>query len=397
MFSRPENISSIAFIREARAGRASSWNTSGANGDCWVVPAGEAAILADIEGPGCITHIWMTQIEHYRECLIKITFDNAEHPSVFCPLGDFFCLGHGMVNTFESMYFTASRSTDDRFADGCALNCYLPMPFKERAVVEIINQSGEQHMQFFYIDYEQYGKSLPQNAGYLHAEFRRVNLTGGWGPGLTLVETGKAVNKEEQAYNHNYVILETEGRGHYIGCNLSVANFFYPPDGDNWWGEGDDMIWVDGYKWPPDLHGTGTEDYFSQAWGTQPNCFLRNGSSIRTEPRRGFHGDFHTYYVFHVENPVHFKESIKVTIEHGHANSLSNDYSSVAYWYSDRPTKIAEPPSVEQRMPIAVDEDGGLVRVSADKLPGRQVRMTPQMERIVEKAKETREGKSENV
>ncbi|MFZ4694539.1 MAG: DUF2961 domain-containing protein [Verrucomicrobiia bacterium] len=64
------------------------------------------------------------------------------------------------------------------------------------------------------------------------------------------------------------------GWGHYLGCNPSVANFR-----SDWWGEGDDMIWVDGYKWPPDLHGTGSEDYLSQAWGMQDNAFLRNGNT----------------------------------------------------------------------------------------------------------------------
>jgi hypothetical protein len=96
-------------------------------------------------------------------------------------------------------------------------------------------------------------------------------------------------------------MLETKGRGHYIGCNLSVTNFTR-----NWWGEGDDMIWVDGYKWPPDLHGTGSEDYFNQAFGMQPNAFLRNGSSIyeggtipapEIELYRGDSG-YQTSYVF---------------------------------------------------------------------------------------------------
>ena len=118
-------------------------------------------------------------------------------------------------------------------------------------------------------------------------------------------------NKERQAWENNYVILETKGRGHYIGCNLSVTNFH-----GNWWGEGDDMIWVDGYKWPPDLHGTGSEDYLNQAWGMQDNAFLRNGSSIfeggtipapEIELYRGDSG-YQTSYVFHLENPVRFTQ-----------------------------------------------------------------------------------------
>ena len=144
------------------------------------------------------------------------------------------------------------------------------------------------------------------------------------------------------AWDNNYVILETQGRGHYIGCNLSVTNFQ-----GTWWGEGDDMIWVDGYKWPPDLHGTGSEDYLNQAWGMQENAFLRNGSSIfegrtlsRCDERRwARHGGYQTSYVFHLENPVRFSREIKVTIEHGHGNHLANEMSSVAYWYAAHPRR----------------------------------------------------------
>ncbi len=93
------------------------------------------------------------------------------------------------------------------------------------------------------------------------------------------------------------------------------------------------MIWVDGYKWPPDLHGTGSEDYLNQAWGMQPNAFLRNGSSIYERDTNGYQ----TSYVLHLENPVRFRTEIKVTIEHGHGNHLANEMSSVAYWYAAEP------------------------------------------------------------
>ncbi len=118
-------------------------------------------MLADIRGPGAITHIWMAQSNHYRECLLKITWDNARSPSVLVPLGDFFGLGHGMVNSFQSLFFTASTRGNNQFNQGCALNAYVPMPFKERAVVELVNQSREVHRQYFYIDYETF--AMPQN------------------------------------------------------------------------------------------------------------------------------------------------------------------------------------------------------------------------------------------
>lgn len=377
----------LARIRDRKTGRFSSWDTMGRNNDAWTIPPGGSAVLADIRGPACITHIWMTQPNHYRECLLKITFDNADYPSVLCPLGDFFCLGHGLVNSFQSLLFTASTHFNYTFNQGAALNCYVPMPFGQRAVVELINESDEPHRQYFYVDYETLGEP-PADLGYFHAEFRRANPFGGWGHEIT-VNTPQAniVNAERMAWDNNYVILETQGRGHYIGCNLSVTNFQ-----GTWWGEGDDMIWVDGYKWPPDLHGTGSEDYLNQAWGMQENAFLRNGSSIFEGKTitpgnaamtlwRGA-GGYQTSYVFHLENPVRFSREIKVTIEHGHGNHLCNEMSSVAYWYADQPTAVATPPSVAQRMPVLRDNQGHWLFDGRNQCPGQPVEVNEEMRQM---------------
>jgi hypothetical protein len=329
-------------------------------------------VLADIKGPGAITHIWMTQRDHYRECLLKITWDNASRPSVLVPLGDFFGLGHGIVNSYQSLLFTASTRNNNQFNQGCALNSYALMPFRERAVVELVNESAELHRQYFYVDYETFDKPQP-DAGYFHAEFRRTNPFGGWGHEIR-VNTPEAniVNLERQAWNDNYVILEAQGRGHYIGCNLSVTNFQ-----GTWWGEGDDMIWVDGYKWPPDLHGTGSEDYLNQAWGMQPNAFLRNGSSIHESHTNGYQ----TSYVLHIENPVRFQKEIKVTIEHGHGNHLANEMSSVAYWYADQPRAAVAPPSMLQRLPVLRDNQGQWLHDPERECPGAPAPINEEMAR----------------
>ena len=109
------------------------------------------------------------------------------------------------------------------------------------------------------------------------------------------------------------------------------------------------MIWVDGYKWPPDLHGTGSEDYLNQAWGMQDNAFLMNGSSIYEHNT----GGYQTSYVFHLTNPVRFEREIKVTIEHGHGNHLANEMASVAYWYQKEPHQKFSILPVQKRQPVA--------------------------------------------
>ena len=372
-------------LRNRKTGRVSSWDTSGRNGDMWTVPANSSVVLADVSGPAQITHIWMTQINHYRECLLKITYDDAPYPSVLAPLGDFFCLGHGMVNSFQSALFSASTRFPYILNKPCALNCYAPMPFAKRAVIELINESTETHLQYFYVDYETL-EEFPADTGYFHAEFRRANPFQGWGPEIPPnTPEADVPNKERVAWENNYIILETRGRGHYIGCNLSVTNFTR-----NWWGEGDEMIWVDGYKWPPDIHGTGSEDYFNQAFGMQQNAFLRNGSSIfegstiQTPEIEIYRGDsgYQTSYVFHLDNPVRFTKEIKATIEIGHANHLANEVSSTAYWYAGGPTQVVAVPPVQQRLPVRRDNAGQWLKDSERECPGKPVTITGEMEEM---------------
>jgi len=150
---------------------------------------------------------------------------------------------------------------------------------------------------------------------------------------------------------HNHLIVDAKGRGHYVGCLLNVhsrTTVPYP-----WFGEGDDMIFVDGEKWPPSLHGTGTEDYFCEAW-----CFPSG------EYAGPYHGvslgkDTENYlgmwslYRWHVEDPVSFKKSIRVTIEHGHANDRDDEFCSVGYWYQTEPHKpFPTLPAVDARLPM---------------------------------------------
>jgi hypothetical protein len=244
------------------------------------------------------------------------------------------------------------------------------MPFRRRARIELLNEAAEPHLQYFYIDYERWSE-WPEELGYFHAEFRRTNPFSGWGPAVPINSAeANVANSGEVAWANNYLILDTRGEGHYIGCNLSVANLT-----GGWWGEGDDMIWVDGDKWPPDLHGTGSEDYLGHAWGMQANSFLRNGSSIFENASGGYQSS----YVFHLENPVHFTRSIRVSIEHGHANHLANDMSSVGYWYARRPAPAVAPPPVEQRRPVLRDNQGRWQIEPASQTPATVLRVTEEM------------------
>lgn len=351
-------------VRQARSARFSSWDQSGRNGDAWTIAAGQTITLADIEGPGCVTHIWMTQScrrlfadrlvndpDYYRKVLLKMYWDDQPHPSVLVPLGDFFGLGHSVCTNFASLPFTASARPGDhyKFGGAAALNCYFQMPFRRRARIELTNENDVPYRQYFYVDYELYKDDLLDDVAYFHARWRRENPAAGWNAHV-LVNSPEAnvVNLETESRN-NYLILEAAGRGHYVGCNLSVTNFQ-----GTWWGEGDDMVFVDGEAWPPSLHGTGSEDYFNQAWGMQENAFPFNGSSLYEGRLPGYQ----TSYRFHLVDPVRFSQSLRVTMEHGHGNHSANDWASTAYWYQTLPSQTFDILPVAQRLPIRLGELG---------------------------------------
>ena len=93
-------------------------------------------------------------------------------------------------------------------------------------------------------------------------------------------------------------------------------------------------------------------------------------------------GGYQTSYVFHLENPVHFSREIRVSMEHGHANHLGNEMSSVAYWYAERPARAAPPPPVARRMPILRDNKGRWIIDPKSRCPGKPVMPTAEMRKM---------------
>ena len=347
------SLSSLPFLSDARRGRASSYDTSGGNADFWLLQPGETRTLADIASPGAIRHVWMTlasREESYpRLSVLRMFWDGAETPCVEAPTGDFFGVGHGVIREFWSLPLTMSPR------DGRGFNCYFPMPFNRDARVELTNEGDRRLVVYFYIDYETFERPL-DNVGLFHAQWRSEYPTVGWGDDDRRFEDEQDYRREvfstpNMSGEDNYVILEAEGRGQYVGCNLNVDCRRRLKN--DWYGEGDDMIFIDGDV-RPTLHGTGTEDYFNTAWSPLTEFWTPyHGQPLASTGGEGWlYKGKQSVYRFHIEDPVHFRKSIRVTIEHGHANHLSHDYSSTAYWYQTEPHAIPPAlPSADHRLP----------------------------------------------
>jgi hypothetical protein len=303
--------------------RVSSYDRSGGNRDFLTIQPGQTVVLADIKGPAAIHHIWVTisaEAFYGRKIIFRIYWDGEDSPSVEAPIGDFFGVGHGLNRNLVSLPIVRS-------SEGRALNCYWYMPFRWSARITVTNEGSRPVGSFYYyINYRQL-EDIKPDVPYFHAQYRQ---------------------EFPCDPNRNYTILEAVGQGQYVGCNLSVLQRSM-----GWWGEGDDMIYVDGEEFPS-LHGTGSEDYFSDAWGMREGHHLYYGCSIQEEDFQV--GAKATVYRFHLTDPIPFFKSIRVTIEHGHANDRADYYSSVAYWYQTEPHKPFSPlPPVEKRLPFALE------------------------------------------
>jgi hypothetical protein len=351
--------SSLAELARIRYGvrreRVSSWNQAGGNFDFWPLEAWENREIANIRGAGCIKHIWMTMYSpapHYaRRVMLRMWWDGepADSPSVEVPVGDFFGIGHGIIKNFWSLPLTMSPSK------GKGFNCYFPMPYDTGARIAVENEADEELRLYFYIDYEAYDH-LDTGYGRFHAQWRRENPVEGWGDPTRRFRHDPAYAEEVRRTPNltdanNYQILHAEGKGQYVGCHLDIDCFIR--EKTDWYGEGDDMIVIDDEPWPPRLHGTGTEDYFNTAYCPKEEfCTPYHGITVYSGTDDWRHKGKNSLYRFHIEDPVYFERSIRVSIEHGHANNLTRDYSSTAYWYQADP-HLAFPRllPVEARLP----------------------------------------------
>ncbi len=367
------SLAGLAQLRDFKSQRLSSWDRAGGNADNLPVAPGQTAVLGEIAGAGCVKHIWMTMMslpeEPHDLCstIFRCYWDGEESPSVEVPLGDFYGVGFGLRRNFVSLPLQMSPQ------DGKSMNCWFPMPFARGARFELENQGERMRLFYFYIDYEEYPSLDPSQARF-HAWWNRRNPSAGTarakgysredyydesrpvgaGLGLTLPKLDGGPWREPNLTGaDNYVILEATGEGQYVGCNLNVDVF--ERQVNDWYGEGDDMIFIDGEPWPPRLHGTGTEDYFNTAFcPTQEFSAPYHGITLYSGNPAWPWGGKNSMYRFHIEDPVRFRRRVRVTIETGHANALANDYSSTAYWYQlGRREALPPLPAPAERIPRA--------------------------------------------
>lgn len=294
------------------------------------IAPGETALLADIEGPGTIRHVWCTTAPHraWRGTLLRAYWDGAAAPAVEVPLGDFFCNGW---NTFAQVSSVAVAANPNG-----GFNAYWPMPFRSAARLTLENLSAETVTLYYQVDYEL--GPVDDDACYLHAQWRRSHPV---------------------PYGEVHTLLDgVTGAGHYVGTYLA-----WGVNSPGWWGEGELKFHLDGDGEFPTICGTGTEDYFGGAWNfdvpgqgytayTTPYLglpqIIRPDGLYASQQRFGM-------YRWHLPDPIRFAEDLRVTVQSlgigpGHGNGLphryrhtGDDIASTAVFYLDAPACASRP------------------------------------------------------
>ncbi len=314
-----QSLENLKSEQTGRSMRISSGNPFD-NSDSEKLKPGETKIIAEMEGPGEIKHIWLVpysddNIRWSRALVLRIYWDGSDIPSVEVPLGDFFAAGNGMLATVNSLPVKVSSY-------GRGMNCYWIMPFAKKAVVTLSNESKTDRAGSYYqFDWVKYN-SEPTELMYFHARYHQ---------------------ELSPVFGEPYTVFKGKGTGHYVGTVQSSQNGI-----GHWYGEGDDFFYIDGEE-IPSISGTGTEDYFNEAWNMRVHSSLYTGCTI-FEPRAP---DARiTAYRWHIQDPIIFTKSLTFEIERtgyivdalgntiSSSGSRPDHWSSVAYWYQD---DIAEP------------------------------------------------------
>ncbi|MCG8451709.1 MAG: DUF2961 domain-containing protein [Spirochaetales bacterium] len=310
---------------------------------------GETYVMADIEGPGCINHIWLTATGLYRSLILRVYYDDNPNPAIETPLADFFASAYTDFRVFAQI-----DSIPVSVNPGNAFNSYWKMPFKKRMKMTLENRNFERSALYYQVDYEL--KDLPENTAYFHAQFRRVHS----------MTPGEA-----------YVVLDgVEGDGHYVGTYMA-----WQMNSNKWWGEGEMKFYLDGDAHPdvsdgkvvggstgfPTICTTGTEDYFlgshnfenkvEQKYQEYTTAYAGVPHIVRPDGLYNANLRF-SMYRWHIEDPIRFHKDIKVTCQalgwrkNAKFLPLRDDIASVAFWYQSTPTQPFPPLGSDEELEL---------------------------------------------
>lgn len=325
----PSTGRTFAFSGENRSGKRSGGvpdHPTNKNARKIIMP-GETMTLMDCSGPGEISSWWQGGYTG-SDCIIRITYDHQDYPSVEAPLCAFFAYPFDSVKRDHSGKFPLLNSLPVVVTAYKGLNCFWKMPFREHCLVTLENRGKEERSVYWMITGEY--KNLPDDILYFHASYREARP----------VEEGKVYT----------VIDHISGRGHFAGC---AAGFEL--NDATCWCEGEVKMFIDGED-APSLNYTGTEDYFGGSFNFGiDSSALRQYSDFSSpfagvysisyqESKRIYAPNRFMAYRWHLPDPIRFRKSFRMTMQNfgirdGEKYSRRDHIVSMAYWYQLLPAE----------------------------------------------------------
>jgi hypothetical protein len=238
-----------------------------------------------------------------RGLVLKIKFDGKE--TVAAPVGDFFATAPGL-NPYRALPMGVSSA---------GLYALWPMPFRERFEISILNLSGA--TAGINLAFNTAPITWTEDTLYFHAKWRSA---------LDIATHPRQ--------DWNYATIH--GRGRLVGAMLHMSNPV-----KEWWGEGDEKIYIDGATFPQ-WFGTGSEDFYGYAW-CDNHTFTH---AYHNQPRSDGPANYGHSCVsrFLIMDNIVFRNSLKFDMEVWHSKETTITQSAMAYWYADaRATDNFEP------------------------------------------------------
>ncbi len=272
------------------------------------IAAGKESEAVVLEGPGAIRGLKLKLAakdlpQALRSTVLKIEFDGKE--CVWAPVGDFFGIGY-QVREYNTWYTQVTKDGE--------LSCAWVMPYEKQAKITLVNL-GDQDVEVV---------KGEAHTGDWKWDDRSLHFCSTWHE-LRHADTRKGSGRPgDGSYDVNYVTVK--GQGVYVGDTLTIFN-----GAANWWGEGDEKIYVDGEDFPSHF-GTGTEDYYGYAW-CLPAAF---SAPFHAQPEGdgNLRGGFSVNSRYRALDAIPFDESIKFDMELWHWGATKMNFAPTTFFYA---------------------------------------------------------------
>lgn len=269
-----------------------------------IAPGAKKSLV--LKGERCITSLSIQLgasdiSEALSKTILKIKFDGEQ--TVECPVGNFFGIGYKQLS--HCTFYVRTNS------DGM-MTAYWVMPFAKKANITLENHSSTDVELKIFQTTSKPCTWEPERSMHFYAWYNeKKNLD-------TSIK-----------FDYNFVTIK--GKGRFVGDGLTVFTYYPENSGHDWWGEGDEKIFVDDEAFPSHF-GTGTEDYYRYAY-CRPQPFSYPSISQPIGDGNKTPG-LSTNNRYRLLDDIPFEKAFAFFMEIWHPFYDKMDYAPATFWYA---------------------------------------------------------------